>query len=65
MLESNTSNWRPPIYSLTRILLPKLNEAASLVQLTRLAGREMRRFAAFGRSLVYRFNGNGDEEVLA
>ena len=65
MLESNTSNWRPPIYSLTRILLPKLNEATSLVQLTQLAGREMRRLAGFGWSLVYRFNENDDGEVLA
>lgn len=55
----------PPIYSLTRIFLPKLQEATSLGQLTQLAAREMRRLTGFGRCLIYRFNENGDGEVLA
>ncbi|MGJ7580102.1 ATP-binding protein [Variovorax sp. RHLX14] len=55
----------PPIYSLTRVLLPKLQEASSLAQLTRLAACEMKRLTGFGRCLVYRFNETGDGEVLA
>lgn len=55
----------PPIYSLTRVFLPKLQEATSLAQLTLLAAREMRRLTGFGRCLIYRFNENGDGEVLA
>lgn len=54
-----------PIYSLTRVFLPRLQEATSLAQLCQLAATEMKALAGFGRCLIYRFNEAGDGEVLA
>ncbi|CAN5158082.1 ATP-binding protein [soil metagenome] len=54
-----------PIYSLTRAVLPKLQEADSLLKLAELAAQEMKRLTGFGRCLVYRFDEAGDGEVLA
>ena len=55
----------PPIYSLTRVFLSKLQDATSLAQLTQLAAGEMKRLTGFGRCLVYRFDEDGNGEVLA
>lgn len=54
-----------PIYSLTRIFLPRLQEAGSIEQLARLAAREMKRLSGFGRCLVYCFDEAGHGQVLA
>jgi chemotaxis family two-component system sensor kinase Cph1 len=54
-----------PIYSLTRVFLPRLQEADSVRQLTQLAADEMKRLTGFGRCLVYRFEDEGHGEVLA
>ncbi|AEG93643.1 candidate histidine kinase, classic [Ramlibacter tataouinensis TTB310] len=56
---------RAPIYSLARHFLPQLQAAESVVQLAQLAATEIKRLTGFGRSLVYRFDGNGHGEVLA
>jgi light-regulated signal transduction histidine kinase (bacteriophytochrome) len=54
-----------PIYSLTRIFLPRLQGADSIEQLTQLVATEMKRLTGFGRCLVYRFDDAGHGEVLA
>lgn len=54
-----------PIYSLTRVFLPRLQGAGSLVALTDLVASEMKHLSGFGRCLVYRFDADGDGEVLA
>ncbi len=54
-----------PIYTLTRVFLPRLQEADSLHRLAQLVADEMKRLTGFGRCLVYRFNAAGDGEVLA
>jgi len=54
-----------PIYSLGRIFLPRLQEAATVAELCGLAAREMKRLTGFGRCLVYRFDAAGHGEVLA
>ncbi len=54
-----------PIYSLSRIFLPQLHKATSLDQLAQLAADEMKRLTGFGRCLVYRFDEDGNGEVLA
>ncbi len=54
-----------PIYSLTRVFLPRLQEADAVQQLTQLAADEMKRLTGFGRCLVYRFDDEGHGEVLA
>jgi chemotaxis family two-component system sensor kinase Cph1 len=54
-----------PIYSLARRLLPRLQGAGSVQQVCELAAHEMKRITAFGRCLVYRFDGDGHGEVLA
>jgi light-regulated signal transduction histidine kinase (bacteriophytochrome) len=54
-----------PIYSLTRVFLPRLQEAGSLDALTALVADEMKRLSGFGRCLVYRFDAAGHGEVLA
>ncbi len=54
-----------PIYTLGRVFLPKLQEAATLEQLTQLAAAEMKRLTGFGRCLIYRFDAEGHGEVLA
>ena len=54
-----------PIYSLTRIFLPRLQDAGSIEQLAHLAAAEMKRLSGFGRCLVYRFDEAGHGEVLA
>ena len=54
-----------PIYSLTRIFLPRLQDADSVERLTQLVASEMKRLTGFGRCLVYRFDDDGHGEVLA
>ncbi|WP_429599524.1 ATP-binding protein [Variovorax sp. PvP013] len=54
-----------PIHSLTRVFLPRLQEAGSLDALTALVAAEMKRLSGFGRCLVYRFDAAGHGEVLA
>lgn len=54
-----------PIYSLTRVFLPQLQQAATVVELAALAARQMKRLTGFGRCLVYRFDAAGHGEVLA
>jgi len=54
-----------PIYSLTRIFLPRLHGADSIEQLAQLAATEMKRLSGFGRCLVYRFDEAGHGQVLA
>ncbi|MDH6594059.1 chemotaxis family two-component system sensor kinase Cph1 [Variovorax sp. TBS-050B] len=54
-----------PIYSLGRVFLPRLQEAATLEQLAQCAAAEMKRLTGFGRCLVYRFDADGHGEVLA
>ncbi|WP_422087159.1 ATP-binding protein [Variovorax sp.] len=54
-----------PIYSLGRVFLPLLQEAATVDELCGLAAREMKRLTGFGRCLVYRFDAAGHGEVLA
>ena len=54
-----------PIYSLTRVFLPRLQSADSVEELCQLAAAEMRRLTGFGRCLVYRFDEAGHGQVLA
>lgn len=54
-----------PIYSLTRIFLPRLHDADSIGQLAQLVATEMKRLSGFGRCLVYRFDEAGHGQVLA
>lgn len=54
-----------PIYSLSRIFLPRLQDASSVARLTELAAHEMKRLTGFGRCLIYRFDARGHGEVLA
>ncbi len=54
-----------PIYSLTRVFLPQLQQADSVTELAELAAREMKRVTGFGRCLVYRFDEAGHGQVLA
>lgn len=54
-----------PIYSLTRIFLPRLQAASSIEQLAQLAATEMKRLTGFGRCMVYRFDDAGHGQVLA
>ncbi len=54
-----------PIYSLGRVFLPRLQDAATVDELCCLAAREMKRLTGFGRCLVYRFDAAGHGEVLA
>ena len=54
-----------PIYSLTRIFLPRLQDADSVDRLTALVASEMKRLTGFGRCLVYRFDEAGHGEVMA
>ena len=54
-----------PIYSLTRIFLPRLQDADSVDRLTALVASEMKRLTGFGRCLVYRFDEAGQGEVMA
>lgn len=54
-----------PIYSLTRVFLPRLQDADSVERLTQLVATEMKRLTGFGRCLVYRFDPDGHGEVLA
>jgi light-regulated signal transduction histidine kinase (bacteriophytochrome) len=54
-----------PIYSLMRVFLPQLQQAASVEALTALAVAEMKRLTGFGRCLLYRFDEAGHGEVLA
>lgn len=54
-----------PIYSLTRIFLPRLQDADSVDRLTELVAFEMKRLTGFGRCLVYRFDEAGHGEVMA
>ncbi|CAN5674204.1 ATP-binding protein [soil metagenome] len=54
-----------PIYTLTRVFLPRLQAATSVAELTALTASEMRRLTGFGRCLIYRFDDDGHGEVLA
>ena len=54
-----------PIYTVTRELLPLLQQAGSVDALCQLVAREMKRLTGFGRCLVYRFDADGHGEVLA
>lgn len=54
-----------PIYSLSRIFLPRLQQAGEVLELAALAAEEMKRLTGFGRCLVYRFDEAGHGEVLA
>lgn len=62
---SPTDGNEAPIYSLTRIFLPRLQDASSIERLAQLAATEMKRLSGFGRCLVYRFDDAGHGEVLA
>ncbi|WP_428312524.1 ATP-binding protein [Hydrocarboniphaga sp.] len=53
------------IYPLVRSFVAQLQQTESLQQLCELAAVEMHRITGFGRVLVYRFNDEGDGEVLA
>lgn len=55
----------PPLSSLARHFLPKLQRASALAELGPLAVHEMRRLTGFGRCLFYRFDADGHGEVLA
>lgn len=55
----------PPMYSLARHFLPRLQGAADLTTLASLAVEEMKRLTGFGRCLLYRFDDQGHGEVLA
>lgn len=61
----NDPGCHAPIYSLARHLLPQMQQIASVDALCKVAATEMKRVTAFGRCLVYRFDGNGHGEVLA
>ena len=54
-----------PIYSLTRVFLPRLQGADSIDGLAQLAATEIKRLSGFGRCLVYRFDEAGHGQVLA
>ncbi|MEJ5988813.1 ATP-binding protein [Ramlibacter sp. PS3R-8] len=54
-----------PIYSVARDLLPRLQQADSVVRLCEIVAQEMKRLTGFGRCLVYRFDSDGHGEVLA
>jgi chemotaxis family two-component system sensor kinase Cph1 len=56
---------RAAIYSLARQVLPRLQQARSMRQLTDLAAAEMKALTGFGRCLVYRFDEAGHGEVLS
>ena len=62
---SPTEGNEAPIYSLTRIFLPRLQRARSVEELAQLVATEMKRLTGFGRCLVYRFDEAGHGEVLA
>jgi chemotaxis family two-component system sensor kinase Cph1 len=53
------------MYPLVRSFVAQLQQTESLLQLCELAAKEMHRITGFGRVLVYRFNDEGDGEVLA
>lgn len=54
-----------PIYALSRVLLPALQQARDVDKLTGLVARAMKQLTGFGRCLVYRFDAAGHGEVLA
>ncbi|HEX7638879.1 MAG TPA: ATP-binding protein, partial [Burkholderiaceae bacterium] len=56
---------RSAIYGLARRFVPQLQQARSVDELCRLATRELKRLTGFGRCLAYRFDDEGDGEVLA
>jgi light-regulated signal transduction histidine kinase (bacteriophytochrome) len=56
---------RAAIYTLARQVLPRLQQARSMLQLTGLAAAEMKALTGFGRCLVYRFDEAGHGEVLS
>ncbi|MGE5863891.1 MAG: ATP-binding protein [Rhizobacter sp.] len=59
------SGVEPPINSLARHFLPRLQDATDLSRLVVLAVEEMKRLTGFGRCLLYRFDDEGHGEVLA
>ncbi|HYE39888.1 MAG TPA: histidine kinase, partial [Ramlibacter sp.] len=56
---------RAPIYAVARDLLPLLQQAGSVAALCQAVAQEMKRLTGFGRCLVYRFDADGNGEVLA
>ncbi len=54
-----------PIFSLARHFLPRLQQAASLHEVSALAAAQMKALTGFGRCLVYRFDEAGHGEVLS
>ena len=59
-----SASGRAPIYALARQVLPRLQQAKTLQQLSELAAVEMKALTGFGRCLVYRFDDAGHGEVL-
>jgi light-regulated signal transduction histidine kinase (bacteriophytochrome) len=62
---SPQSGSRAPIYTLAHHFFPHLQQAASVDELCAIAVQELKRLTGFGRCLAYRFNEQGDGEVLA
>ncbi|MDO9403216.1 MAG: ATP-binding protein [Polaromonas sp.] len=54
-----------PIYALARHLLPMLQRAGTIADISALAATTMKQLTGFGRCLVYRFDDSGHGEVLA
>ncbi|RYF40804.1 MAG: GAF domain-containing protein, partial [Comamonadaceae bacterium] len=63
-LHSTMRRPEAPIYGVARDFLPKLQAAQTVEELAQLASDELQRMTGFGRSLVYRFDGEGHGEVL-
>jgi len=54
-----------PIYALVRTFIGRLQDAGTVEALSVVAAREVRRITGFGRVLVYRFDEDGNGQVLA
>jgi light-regulated signal transduction histidine kinase (bacteriophytochrome) len=54
-----------PIYTLARTFLPRMQRAEMVLQLAELAVEEIQRLTGFGRVLLYRFDTEGNGQVLA
>jgi light-regulated signal transduction histidine kinase (bacteriophytochrome) len=54
-----------PIYALVRTFIGRLQQADTIAALSDLAVREVRRITAFGRVVLYRFDDDGNGQVIA
>lgn len=54
-----------PIYALVRTFIGRLQHADTVEAVSDVAAREVRRITAFGRVLVYRFDDDGNGQVIA